>query len=205
MRRFLFILTLLLVPVLAAAATPAMTGTQANYEKATFAGGCFWCMEPPFEKLDGVISVTSGYTGGPQKNPTYEEVSAGVTQHLESVEILFDPVKISYARLLDVFWRNIDPTDPNGQFVDRGAQYRSAVFWHDEQQRQLADASKQQMAASGRFDGPIVTAIRPAAPFYPAEEYHQDYYKKNPLRYKFYRYNSGRDRYLEKVWGKDQK
>ncbi len=209
MRRFLLVLTLLLAPVLAGAAategSSAMTETQTQYETATFAGGCFWCMEPPFEKLDGVISVTSGYTGGPQENPSYADVSAGFTHHLEAIQVLFDPAKISYAQLLDVFWRNIDPTDPDGQFVDEGAQYRTAIFYHDEKQRELAEVSKQQLAASGPFDGPIVTEIRPAKPFYPAEEYHQDYYKKSPIRYKFYRFNSGRDRYIDNVWGKDRK
>ncbi len=171
-----------------------------NLKKATFAGGCFWCMEPPFDKLDGVISTTSGYTGGTEKNPSYKEVSAGATGHAEAVQILYDPEKISYETLLDVFWRNIDPTTPNRQFVDVGAQYRSAIFYHDEAQRRLAEASKEKLAASGRFDKPLVTEIVPITEFYPAEEYHQDYYQKNPLRYKFYRYGSGRDQYLEEVW-----
>ncbi len=209
MRGVLFVLALLLIPVLAGAAadegSSAMNDVQTANQKATFAGGCFWCMEPPFEKLAGVVSVTSGYTGGSQENPSYEDVSAGFTHHLEAIQVLFDPVKISYAQLLEVFWRNIDPTDPEGQFVDEGAQYRTAIFYHDEQQRALAEASKQQLAASGRFDGPIVTEIRPAMPFYPAEEYHQDYYKKSPIRYKFYRHHSGRDRFIDKVWGEDER
>ncbi|WP_432822799.1 peptide-methionine (S)-S-oxide reductase MsrA [Trichloromonas sp.] len=209
MRGVLFVLALLLIPVLAGAAADegrsAMNDVQTANQKATFAGGCFWCMEPPFEKLAGVVSVTSGYTGGSQENPSYEDVSAGFTHHLEAIQVLFDPVKISYAQLLEVFWRNIDPTDPEGQFVDEGAQYRTAIFYHDEQQRALAEASKQQLAASGRFDGPIVTEIRPAMPFYPAEEYHQDYYKKSPIRYKFYRHHSGRDRFIDKVWGEDER
>ena len=171
-----------------------------NLEKATFAGGCFWCMEPPFEKLDGVREVISGYTGGSKVNPTYEEVSAGATGHLESVEVIFDPSVISYDKLLDVFWKNIDPTDPGGQFVDRGGQYRSAIFFHSEEQKKLAETSKQKLAASGIFHKPIVTEIIPAATFYKAEDYHQDYYKKNPIRYKYYRYNSGRDQFLEKTW-----
>lgn len=169
--------------------------------KAIFAGGCFWCMEPPFEKLDGVISVTSGFTGGHVPNPSYDQVSAGGTGHAEAVEILYDPKKISYQQLLDVFWRQINPTDAGGQFVDRGNQYRSGIFTLNAEQQRLAKESKQKLGASGRFDRPIVTAIVPATAFYPAEEYHQDYYKKNPLRYKFYRYRSGRDDFLEKVWG----
>ena len=172
-----------------------------NLAKATFAGGCFWCMEPPFEKLAGVREVISGYTGGRKLNPTYEEVSSGATGHLESVEVVFDPSVISYDRLLDVFWKNIDPTDPGGQFVDRGGQYRSAIFYHSEDQKRLAEISKQKLAASGIFLKPIVTEIIPATTFYKAEDYHQDYYKKNPIRYKFYRFNSGRDQFLEKTWG----
>ena len=172
-----------------------------KYEKAIFAGGCFWCMEHPFDKLEGVISTTVGYTGGIQKDPTYEEVSAGGTGHAESVEVTFDSSILSYDELLDVFWRNVDPTTPNRQFVDVGSQYRTAIFYLNEKQKKLAEASKATLEASGRYDQPIVTEIVPATTFYKAEEYHQDYYKKNPIRYKFYRYNSGRDRYLEKVWG----
>jgi len=173
-----------------------------GFERATFAGGCFWCMEPPFDKLDGVISTTSGYTGGTEENPTYKEVSAGTTGHAESVEILYDPRKVTYKKLLEVFWRQINPTTPDRQFVDVGSQYRSAIFYHNDEQRRLAEETKKEMAESGRFDGPIVTEIVPAGPFWPAEDYHQDYYIKNPKRYKFYRFGSGRDRYLEKVWGK---
>jgi methionine-S-sulfoxide reductase len=169
-------------------------------KKATFAGGCFWCMEPPFDKLDGVVSTTSGYAGGAEKNPTYEAVSAGATGHAEVVQVVYDPEKISYETLLDVFWRNIDPTTRDRQFVDAGAQYRSAIFYHDEEQKRLAEASKAELAASGRFKKPIVTDIEPLAGFHPAEDYHQDYYMKNPLRYKFYRHGSGRDRFLEKIW-----
>ncbi|NIS63040.1 MAG: peptide-methionine (S)-S-oxide reductase MsrA [Proteobacteria bacterium] len=172
-------------------------------EKATFAGGCFWCMEPPFDKLDGVISTTVGYAGGKEKNPTYKEVSSGGTGHAESVEIVYDPSRITYVRLLDVFWRNIDPTQVDGQFVDTGRQYRTAIFYHTEEQRRLAAASKRQLEDSGRFEKKIVTEIVPAGEFYRAEGYHQDYYKKNPLRYKFYRYGSGRDQFLKKVWGED--
>jgi len=168
---------------------------------ATFAGGCFWCMEPPFEKLDGVISVVSGYTGGKEPDPTYEQVSSGTTGHAESIEVRYDPTRIDYETLLDVYWRQIDPTDPGGQFADRGRQYRTAIFYHDAVQQQLAERSKAALAASGRFSKPIVTAIEPAGPFYRAEEYHQDYYKKNPEHYKAYRRGSGREAFLEQTWG----
>ena len=168
---------------------------------ATFAGGCFWCMEPPFDKLDGVLATTSGYTGGSKVDPTYEEVSAGGTGHFEAVQVTYDPAKVSYDRLLEVFWRNVDPLDAGGQFCDRGEQYRTAIFVHDEEQRRLAEQSKQALVDSKGFDGPIVTEIVTAGPFYPAEEYHQDYYEKNPLRYKFYRWNCGRDQRLAQVWG----
>jgi peptide-methionine (S)-S-oxide reductase len=169
--------------------------------KATFAGGCFWCMEPPFDKLDGVISTTSGYIGGRTEDPTYEEVSAGKTGHTEAVEIVYDPRKISYAELLEVFWVNIDPLTANAQFCDTGSQYRSGIFTHDETQRQLAERSKE--AVAKRLAKPIVTEVTPASRFWPAEEYHQDYYKKNPIRYKIYRASCGRDRRLEAVWGAD--
>jgi peptide methionine sulfoxide reductase msrA/msrB len=170
-------------------------------EKATFAGGCFWCMEPPFEKLEGVKEVISGYTGGQKPNPTYEEVSAGGSGHVEAIQVLFDPSKISYADLLDVFWRQIDPTDSGGQFIDRGKQYRSAIFYHSDEQRRLAEESKKIFQKLGKFTKPVVTEILLASEFYRAEEYHQDYYKKNPIRYKFYRFNSGRDQFLKTVWG----
>lgn len=178
--------------------------TMANRNRlatATFAGGCFWCMEPPFDKLDGVVATVSGYTGGQKANPTYEEVSSGGTGHMEALQVTYDPMKVSYAQLLEIFWRNINPTDPGGQFVDRGEQYRSAIFYHDAEQKKLAEASQAQLVASGRFRQPVVTRILPAVPFYPAEEYHQNYYRKNPIRYKYYRYNSGRDQFLETVWG----
>jgi peptide methionine sulfoxide reductase msrA/msrB len=175
---------------------------EGGMKKATFAGGCFWCMEPPFEKLEGVLKVVSGYTGGTKVDPTYEEVSSGVTGHVEAIEITYDPQKISYRKLLEVFWRQIDPTDAGGQFVDRGGQYVSAIFYHDEEQKTQAGESKKALEASRRFDKPIVTAIREAGRFYPAEDYHQDYFKKNPIRYKYYRHNSGRDAFLEKVWDK---
>ena len=173
-----------------------------NLAKATFAGGCFWCMEPPFEKLPGVVSVISGYTGGREKNPTYEQVSSGQTGHAESIQILYDPAKTTYQELLNIFWHNIDPTTPDRQFVDVGLQYRAAIFYHDEEQKKLAVASKEVLEKSGRYNKPIVTEIVPVSEFYPAEDYHQDYYKKNSTRYKLYRFFSGRDQYLEKVWGK---
>lgn len=181
-------------------ASPAAFAVSA---KATFAGGCFWCMEPPFEKLDGVLSVTSGYTGGKKTNPTYEEVSSGGTGHLESVEILFDPAKVSYEQLLEVFWRNVDPTDGGGQFCDRGEQYRTAIFVHDAAQRSAAEASKAALDAAKRLPGPVVTPILAASAFYPAEEYHQDYWKKNPLRYRYYRGGCGRDERLKELWGSE--
>jgi peptide-methionine (S)-S-oxide reductase len=174
-----------------------------NQATATFAGGCFWCMEPPFEKLAGVSSVTSGYTGGQKLDPTYEEVSAGGTGHAEAVQVLYDSTQIRYAQLLDVFWHNIDPLAANRQFCDAGSQYRSAIFYHNEEQRRAAEGSKQKLEQSGRFDRPIVTEIVAAATFYPAEEYHQDFYKKNPLRYKTYRVGCGRDRRLEELWGEE--
>lgn len=172
-------------------------------DKAIFAGGCFWCMEPPFEKLDGVHTVVSGYIGGHKSNPTYQEVSAGLTGHAEAIEISYDPAKISYDQLLDVLWMNIDPTDERGQFVDRGSQYRSGIFYLNEKQRQLAEASRDKLEKSGRFDRPIVTEIVAATKFYPAEEYHQDYYKVSTVRYNLYRNNSGRDQFLKKTWGKE--
>ena len=177
---------------------PATGGEPA---KATFAGGCFWCMEPPFASLPGVISVTSGYTGGHKANPTYEEVSAGGTGHAEAVEIVYDPTQIGYAQLLEIFWHNIDPLDAGGQFCDRGQQYRPAIFYHGDEQKRLAEESKQALEQSGRFQQPVVVAIEPASTFYPAEDYHQDYYRKNPVRYKFYRYSCGRDQRLETLWG----
>ncbi len=176
---------------------------DAKYDVATFAGGCFWCVESAFEGIPGVVSVVSGYTGGTKENPTYEEVSSGTTGHAEAVQVTFDPKKVTYKQLLDFFWRQIDPTDGGGQFVDRGAQYRSAVFYHSDEQKRLAEESKAALEKSGRYDKPVVTEITKAGTFYPAEEYHQDYYRKNPIRYKFYRHNSGRDQYLRKIWGKE--
>ncbi len=170
--------------------------------KATFAGGCFWCMEEVFEKVDGVISVISGYTGGQVKNPTYEQVSAGETGHTESIELIYDPQKITYKQLLEIFWKNVDPTTPNAQFCDHGNQYRSAIFYHDETQRDLIVQSKQDIEHSKTFPEPIVTEISPASEFYTAEEYHQDFYSKNPIRYKYYKWNCGRAKRLEQLWGK---
>ena len=172
---------------------------------ATFAGGCFWCTEADFEKLPGVVKAISGYTGGQKENPTYEEVSSGTTGHVEAVQVYYNPSKLTYEELLDYFWRHIDPTDSGGQFVDRGPQYRGVIFYHDEEQKRLAEKSKEALGKSGKFEKPIVTEILKFNKFYEAEEYHQDYYKKNPLRYKFYRYNSGRDQFLAKVWGKEMK
>ncbi len=171
---------------------------------ATFAGGCFWCVEADFEKIDGVVEVVSGYTGGHKEHPTYEEVSAGGTGHLEAVQVVYDPKKVSYKELLNVFWRHVDPTDPGGQFVDRGTQYRTAIFYHDEEQMLLAKESKKALAESGRFEKPVVTETIKLDQFYPAEDYHQDYYKTHALRYKYYRWNSGRDQFIGKVWRDDK-
>jgi peptide methionine sulfoxide reductase msrA/msrB len=169
-------------------------------EKATFAGGCFWCMEPPFEKLEGVVAVVSGYTGGHTAGPTYKEVSRGGTGHAEAIQITYDSDRITYEELLDVFWRQIDPTDRDGQFADRGTQYRTAIFYHSEEQKRLAELSRAALEESGRFDRPVVTDIVEASTFYPAEDYHQDYSKKNANHYKRYRYGSGREQFLEKKW-----
>jgi len=167
--------------------------------KATFAGGCFWCMEAEFEKLPGVGSVTSGYTGGSVRNPTYEEVSSGGTGHAESVEVLFDPSKVAYEKLVEIFWENIDPLTENGQFCDHGEQYRTAIFFHDDAQKRVAEESKKRIEA--KLKAKVVTQIVPASAFYPAEEYHQDYSKKNPFRYGLYRKGCGRDELLEQIWG----
>ena len=176
-------------------------GNIAGATLAIFAGGCFWCMEPPFDKLDGVVSTTSGYIGGHKNNPTYQQVSAGDTGHAEAVQVVYDPAKVSYEELLEVFWRNIDPTTPDRQFCDRGSQYRAGIFYHGEEQRALAQASKRALEQDKPFGAPIVTKLVPAGRFYPAEDHHQDYYEKNPLRYKFYRFNCGRDQRLDELWG----
>jgi peptide-methionine (S)-S-oxide reductase len=170
--------------------------------KATFAGGCFWCMEPPYDKLPGVLSTTSGYMGGKKRSPTYEEVSTGATGHTEVVQVVYDPAQVSYEKLLEVFWRNIDPTVRDQQFCDVGSQYRTAVFYHDEEQKRRAEASKAALEKSKPFKAPIVTPVQAAGEFWPAEDYHQDYYKKNPVRYKYYRTGCGRDERLKQLWGK---
>ena len=188
--------------VLALFCSKAQTATprpQKPLAKATFAGGCFWCMEGPFERLPGVVSAVSGYTGGSKQKPTYEEVSSGTTGHAESVEVTYDPTKVSYAKLLDVYWHNVDPFAVNFQFCDHGTQYRTAIFVHDAEQRRLAEESKRALEA--KFRKPIATQIVTASQFWPAEEYHQDYYRKNPVRYNFYRFNCGRDQRLTEIWG----
>ena len=185
-----------------------ITGTHAENTtqspktvKAIFAGGCFWCMEPPFDKLDGVIATTSGYTGGHTKNPSYEQVSSETTGHYEAVELTYDPRKINYATLLNVFWHNVDPLDPKGQFCDKGDSYRTAIFYLNDEQKKLAEDSKHQLMDSGYFKNEVVTVIDAAQTFYPAEDYHQDYYQKNPVRYKYYRFACKRDQRLKDLWG----
>ncbi len=180
----------------------SMAQAPSTPAKATFAGGCFWCVEEAFENVPGVLSATSGYIGGQVANPSYEQVSAGKTGHTEAVEVLYDPDKVNYSKLLEVFWRNVDPITPNAQFCDRGSQYRAGVFYHNDEQKKLADESKQALMDAKRFNQPIVTEITMATAFYAAEDYHQDYYKKNPLRYKFYKHNCGRAKRLEELWGK---
>lgn len=194
-----FILTLIL-PILC---HTSLALSDDHLDTAIFAGGCFWCMEPPFEKLEGVISVESGYSGGKLKNPDYKTVSSGQTQHIEVIKVTFDTTKITYSELLPIYWRNVDPTDANGQFCDKGYQYTTAIFFNSPQQQQLAEDSKTALLQDEQFaQAPIVTPIREAKMFYPAESYHQDYYKRNPIRYKFYRYNCGRDKRLNELWGK---
>ena len=185
----------------------AMAAEPATQDKApataVFAGGCFWCMEPPFDALAGVTATTSGFTGGHKANPSYKDVSSGGTGHVEAIQISYDPAQLSYQELLDVYWRNIDPVDDGGQFCDRGLEYRSAIFYQNEQQKRLAERSKEVIGK--RLGRPVETAIRPASQFYAAEDYHQDYYRKNPLRYKYYRYSCGRDQRLEEIWGAQKK
>ena len=194
-----------LILVLALAALDAMAATTVTvppgHAIATFAGGCFWCMEPPYDKLPGVVATISGYTGGSKANPTYQEVSSGSTGHAEAVQVVYDPKKVTYEKLLDVFWHNVDPTVKDRQFCDGGTQYRTAIFYHDEAQRKAAEASKAALDKSKPFKQPIVTPIQMASAFYPAEEYHQDYYKKNPVRYQIYRSGCGRDARLKELWG----
>jgi len=188
-----------------AGASPAKEQQKAHSGTriATFAGGCFWCIEADFEKVPGVIEAISGYSGGTEPDPNYSQVSSGRTGHLEVVQVHYDPAAISYEGLLQAFWRMIDPTDAGGQFYDRGRQYATAIFVHDDNQRAAAERSLAELAVTGRHDAPLVTPIRAAVPFYAAEDYHQDYYRRNNVRYSFYRFNSGRDRYLEDVWGED--
>ena len=185
-----------------------LTGTvgihAAENATATFAGGCFWCMEPPFDKLDGVLSTTSGYTDGKKINPSYKEVSAGDTGHTEAIQIKYDASKISYEELLTVFWKNIDPTAKDAQFCDHGTQYRSGIYYHDEAQRKTAEASFKSLDQDKSFKNDIVTELKAATTFYPAEDYHQDYYQKNPIRYKYYRYSCGRDQRLDELWGENR-
>lgn len=195
---------LLVLSMAQAGDTKALTEAEAklqNLSVATFAGGCFWCMEGPYDKLDGVISTTSGYIGGEQENPTYEQVSAGRTGHTEAVQIVYDPNKVTYEELLDVFWVNHDPTEATGQFCDKGSQYRPGIFYHDQEQMDLAQSSKKKIEQTKTFDEPVLTEITMATTFYPAEDYHQDYYLRNPFRYKFYRYGCGRDNRLQQLWG----
>lgn len=182
-----------------------MKADSKNFKTATFAGGCFWCVESDFEKVDGVIEAISGYAGGDEPNPTYKQVSSGGTGHTEAIQVIYDPDKVTYKELLDVLWRHMDPTDASGQFVDRGSQYRPAIFYHDEEQKRIAEESKAELEKSGRFSKPIATEIVPLKKFYPAEDYHQDYYSKNPIRYKMYRYGSGRDQFLKSKWGDEAK
>jgi len=197
--RFRLFISLLLASAATLAATPVQV--PPGNKVATFAGGCFWCMEPPFDKLPGVVATISGYTGGTKTNPTYEEVSSGTTGHAESVDVIYDPKKITYEQLLDVFWHNVDPTVKDRQFCDGGSQYRTAIFYNDQEQRQAAEASKAALEKAKPFKAPIVTQIVMASTFYPAEDYHQDYYKKNPVRYQIYRSGCGRDARLKELWG----
>ena len=192
----------LLLPGLAAAQAAKAAPLPAGSAAAVFAGGCFWCMEPPFDKLDGVISTTSGYIGGKKDYPTYEQIGTGLTGHTEAVQVVYDPKRVTYARLLEVFWRNIDPTVRNAQFCDHGPQYRSGIFYLDDEQKRLAEASRAALEKSKPFKAEIVTEITRATTFWPAEDYHQDYYLKNPLRYKYYRGSCGRDARLTELWGK---
>jgi methionine-S-sulfoxide reductase len=199
--RLFLLATIMVAGSIAAFSLSGNNTEQKGLEKATFAGGCFWCMQPPFDGVPGVVSTLVGYTGGTQKNPTYEEVSSGRTGHAESVEITYDPKKISYDQLLDIFWMNVDPTTPNRQFADVGTQYRTAIFYHNDEQKKLAEASKKKYQQSGKYDKPIVTEIVPASTFWPAEDYHQKYYLKNNAHYKAYRKGSGREGYIRKTWG----
>ena len=201
LRLILFTIVILILVPFASMSSNAALGENTK-AKAYFAGGCFWCMEEAFESVDGVLWVFSGYMGGNVANPTYEQVSAGRTGHAEAVEVTYDPTKVSYQQLLEAFWRNVDPLTPNAQFCDHGSQYRSAVFYATDEEKRLAEASKAAIEQTKQFPAPIVTELVPASTFYQAEDYHQDYYKKNPFRYKYYKYNCGRAKRLEALWGK---
>lgn len=203
MDKTLWLTFILLMAATGRAIAQPKTDKAPAYRQATFAGGCFWCMEPSFEKMEGVVDVVAGYTGGKEKDPGYDEVSSGQTGHREAVQVTYDPAKVSYVDLLNVFWRQIDPTDPDGQFADRGPQYRTAIFYHDTEQKKLAEQSKQALADSGKFKRPIVTEVLRAGDFYPAEEHHQNYYNTNAERYNQYKYVSGREPFLKKTWAHD--
>ena len=204
--RYGMLLVILLVMNTFSARAQKMSGplappTTPHHQIATFAGGCFWCMEPPFDKTPGVLDTISGYTGGKIQNPTYQQVSRGITRHAEAIRVVYDSSKVTYEKLLDVYWHQINPTTPNRQFVDVGPQYRTAIFYHTPQQKEAAEASKNALDKSKRFKAAIVTEIVPAGAFWPAEDYHQNYYLTHPYKYKFYRWNSGRDQYIEQIWG----
>lgn len=199
MKSYMSCKAFILAAIIGVLMMPASGQAQAGHARATFAGGCFWCMEPPFDDLEGVVSTVSGYTGGDAANPTYEQVSSGETGHAEAVQVTYDPDQVDYSRLLAVFWHNIDPVDDGGQFCDRGSQYRSAVFYHNADQKTLAEKSRKKIAS--RFSAPIATEIEPLEKFYPAEDYHQNYYREHAIRYKFYRTACGRDGRLEELWG----
>jgi peptide methionine sulfoxide reductase msrA/msrB len=208
MKRLIVNLVLIALVMLGCPDRAKQTGTvetrvneKVDAATATFAGGCFWCVEADFEKVNGVVEVISGYAGGHHEDPTYKQVSSGQTGHVEAAQVVYDPTEVTYEELLDVFWKHVDPTDPDGQFADQGSQYRTVIFYQNDEQKHLAEKSKEQLSMSGRFDKPIVTQIVGLNKFYEAEEYHQDYYKKNPIRYKSYRYWSGRDKFLKRVWG----
>ena len=204
-RRFLFsslaVATALIASALAFGVSPSQAEEQKGHKTAIFAGGCFWCVESDFDKVPGVVTTISGYIGGTSKDPTYKQVTAGGTGHIEAVKITYDPKKVTYSRLLDIFWRSVDPTDAGGQFCDRGESYQTTVFAVDDEQKRTAEASKAALQKSGKLENPIVTPIRPAGMFYAAEDYHQDYYKKNPVRYRFYRFGCGRDARVRALWG----
>jgi methionine-S-sulfoxide reductase len=202
MPKHIFLRTVLAL-ALVLSASALSRAAESGLEIATFAGGCFWCVESDFDNVPGVVRTVSGFTGGDLKDPTYQQVTAGGSGHLEAVQITFDPKKVSFAALLEIFWRSVDPTDDGGQFCDRGESYQTAIFANSAEQQRLAQESKRQLQLSALLKAPIVTAIKAAGPFYPAEDYHQDYYKRNPLRYKFYRFGCGRDARITELWGKD--